>query len=180
VPHRASVGIELRPLGRDGFTLAGLYHYSSGLPFTAGFPRGADLNGDGSETNDPAYVDDGIVDVTDLFSGWSCLQTQVGSFVRRNSCRDPSVGILNVRAGIGPVRLAGYPIELWVEVLNVMDVYLAARDHALFVVDQSTPLVSDPATGEVTVPLLVNDNFGKPVAYTGSGRAMRFGLRVNY
>jgi len=179
-PHSASVGIELTPLGRDGFTLAGLYRYSSGLPFTPGFPRGVDINGDGSESNDPAYLDDGIAGVSELFTEWPCLQTQVGSFAERNSCRDPSVGIINVRAGIGPVRLAGYPIELWVEVLNVMDVNLAVRDHALFVVDPSAPLVSDPATGEVTVPLLINENFGKPLAYRGSGRAMRFGLRVNY
>jgi hypothetical protein len=180
VPHRASVGIELRPLGRDAFTIAAMYQYASGLPFSPGFPRGADINGDGSESNDPAFIDDGIAGVTGLFADWPCLQTQVGSFAERNSCRDPGMSTLNLRVGIGPARLAGYPIELWVEMLNVTDANLAVRDHALFVVDQSMPLGSDPATGEVTVPLLINENFGEPVAYRGSGRAMRFGLRVNY
>jgi hypothetical protein len=180
VPHRVSVGIELRPLGRDGLTVAGLFHYASGLPFTPGFPRGVDINGDGSESNDPAYIDDGIPGVTELFTEWPCLQTQAGSFAERNSCRDPGISTLNLRAGIGPVRLAGYPIELWVEMLNVTDANLAVRDHAIVVVDQSAPLVRDPATGDVTMPLLINENFGKPVAYGGSGRAMRFGLRVNY
>jgi hypothetical protein len=180
VPHRASLGVEVRPLGRDGLSLAALYQYASGLPFTPGLPRGVDINGDGSESNDPAYVDDRIDGVTALFTDWSCLQTQVGSFAERNSCRDPALSTLNLRVGIGPIRLAGYPIELWVEMLNVTDANLAVRDHALVVVDSGAPLVSDPVTADVAVPLLVNEKFGQPLAYRGSGRAVRFGLRVNY
>jgi hypothetical protein len=162
VPHRAALGVELRPLGRDGLTLAGLYRYSSGLPFTPGFPRGADLNGDGSESNDPAFIDDGITGVTALLADWDCLRP--GGFAERNGCRDPALSML----------------EVWVEMLNVTDAALVVRDHALYVVDPNASLVRDPATGTVTVPLLLNDNFGKPVAYRGSGRSLRFGLRVNY
>jgi hypothetical protein len=104
----------------------------------------------------------------------------VGSFAERNVCRDPGVATVNLRLGLGPYTLAGYPIELWVEALNVTDTELAIRDHALYLVDPGTALVKDPAAGTVTVPLLANDNFGKPLAQRGTGRALRFGLRVNY
>jgi hypothetical protein len=88
--------------------------------------------------------------------------------------------MLDLRVGLGPVTLAGYPFEFWIEMLNVTDAALVVRDHALYLVDPNASLVRDPATGTVTVPLLLNDNFGKPVAYRGSGRSLRFGLRVNY
>ncbi len=175
-PHRAALGIELRPLGRDGLTLAALYRYSSGLPFTPGFPRGVDANGDGSDSNDPAFVDEGIDGVSALLSEYPCLQ--LGRFSERNACRDPGLSTLNLRVGLGPIVLAGYPIELWGEMLNVTDAELVVRDHALYVVVPNAPLTRD--AGTVTVPLRVNENFGEPIAYRGSGRSLRFGLRVNY
>ena len=60
------------------------------------------------------------------------------------------------------------------------DTELAIRDHALYLVDASGALVSDPVAGAVTVPLVANENFGEPLAQRGTGRALRFGLRVNY
>ncbi len=176
VPHRAALGIEVRPLGRDGLTVAALYRFSSGLPYTTGFPRGVDANGDGSDSNDPAFVDAAIDGVTALASEYPCLQ--LGRFSERNACRDPGLSTLNLRVGLGPIILAGYPLELWVEMLNLTDAELVVRDHALYVVDPNAPLARD--AGTVTVPLRVNENFGEPVAYRGSGRSLRFGLRVNY
>jgi hypothetical protein len=82
--------------------------------------------------------------------------------------------------GLGPIRLAGYPLEVWVEMLNVTDAALVVRDHALYVVDANASLTRDPGTGTVTIPLILNEHFGEPVAYRGSGRSLRFGLRVNY
>lgn len=178
MPHRAAVGVEIQPLGRDALTLAALYRYASGRPFTPGFPRGVDINGDGSDGNDPAFVDGDIPGVTEMASRYPCLQ--VGQFAERNACRDPGLSTIDLRLGIGPVRMGGYPVELWVEALNVTDAELVVRDHALFLVDAASPLTRDPTAGTVTVPLVVNENFGEPVAYRGSGRSVRFGLRVNY
>jgi len=62
----------------------------------------------------------------------------------------------------------------------VTDAQLVTRDHALFVVDPAVALTADPVSGQVTVPLLLNENFGEPLSYRGYGRAVRFGLRVNY
>jgi hypothetical protein len=50
----------------------------------------------------------------------------------------------------------------------------------LYLVDPAAPLVTDPATGRVTVPLVVNGNFGGPLAYRTTGRLVRLGLRVGY
>ena len=180
VPHRLAVGIELLPLGRAGVSLAALIRYRSGLPYTPGFRYGVDVNGDGSPNNDPAFVDGQIAGVDAILTAEQCLRGQVGSFAERNVCRDPGVATVNLRLGLGPYTLAGYPIELWVEALNVTDTELAVRDHALYLVERNTALVKDPVAGTVTVPLVANDDFGKPLAQRGTGRALRFGLRVNY
>ncbi|MDH3290761.1 MAG: TonB-dependent receptor [Gemmatimonadota bacterium] len=180
VPHRAAVGVELRPIGRDGFTLAALYRYRSGLPFTPGFPNGVDANGDGSASNDPAFVNDAFPGLSDLYAGWDCLRIRADQFAARNACRDPAVSTLDLRIGLGPFWLGGYPFELWTEVLNVTDAQLVSRDHALFLVDPAAALTTDPVSGQVAVPLLLNENFGEPLSYRGNGRAVRFGLRVNY
>lgn len=180
VPHRADVGVELWPLGHHGLSVAVRYAVRSGRPFTPGFRPGVDANGDGSATNDAAFVDDRLPGMEVLLGQWACLSPQVGRFAERNSCREPAVEALGLRVGLGPARLAGRPVELWIEALNVTDEPFALRDHALYLVDPSVPLTTNPATGDVTVPLVVNQNFGRPLAYRAAGRFMRFGLRVGY
>ena len=180
VPHRVAVGAEIQPLGRAGFSVAALFRYQSGRPFTPGFRYGVDINGDGSSGNDPAFVDDGIDGIPEIIARWPCLRSQVGRFAERNACRQPGTNSLDLRVGLGPIRIASYPIELWIEALNVTETDAAIHDNALYLVDPNTPLTQDAQTGQVTVPLLANDNFGNPVAYRGRGRSWRFGLRVNY
>lgn len=180
VPHRAAVGVELWPLGRHGLSVGIRYGVRSGRPFTPGFRPGVDVNGDGSTTNDPAFVDDGLPGMEVLLGQWGCLLPQAGRFAERNSCREPAVETLDLRVGLGPARLAGLPVELWIEALNVTDEPLVVRDHALYLVDAGVPLTTNPVTGDVTVPLVVNDNFGRPLAYRAAGRFVRFGLRVGY
>ena len=176
IPHRAVFGAEadLR-FARIG----GFFRYESGLPFTPGFRDGVDANGDGSWRNDPAYVDDQVTGVGDLFGTWDCLRTQVGRFAERNSCRGPARKSLDLRFALGPFRL-GYPVEIVIDALNVLDAENADVDRALYLVDRSGALVKDPATGTVTVPLLANPDFGRAVRRYGSGRFLRIGLRVNY
>jgi Carboxypeptidase regulatory-like domain len=176
VPHRLVFGAEL---GFSAFRLAGFYGFRSGRPFTPGFRDGVDANGDGSWRNDPAYVDDNVAGVTDLFTNWDCLRTQVGAFAARNSCRGPTQQTLDLRLVIGPFHV-GYPLELVVDGMNLLDTEFADVDRALYLVDPTGSLSQDPATGVVTVPLVVNPDFGKPVHRYGSGRYLRIGLRLNY
>jgi hypothetical protein len=179
VPHRLAVGLELAPLGPRGFSLAALYRYRSGLPFTPGFAPGLDVNGDGS-ANDPAYVDDALPGMADVLAAWPCLRSQVGRFSERNACRDRDHRSLDLRLGLGPVTMGGHPVEIWIEATNLLEPEEAIRDRALYLVDAAAPLVTDPATGRVTVPLAVNPRFGMPIGYRGTGRTLWFGLRVGY
>ncbi len=96
VPHRVVLGAEL-DFGLVRF--AGFYRFQSGAPFTPGFRPGVDANGDGAFANDPAFVDDQIPGVTDLFASWDCLREQVGRFAERNACRGPGVHTVDVRCG---------------------------------------------------------------------------------
>ncbi len=176
-PHRLAVGGEL-DFGAIG--LAAFYRYESGLPFTPGFRHGVDANGDGSFSNDPAYVDDQIAGLAALFGSWDCLRSQAGSFADRNACRGPDVQTLDARLTVQPVTLGSFPVELVIDGLNLLDAEMAVLDRALYLVDPGGDLQVDPATGDVTVPLMVNEDFGKPIARRGMGRAVRIGLRVNY
>jgi len=176
VPHRFVLGAEL---DFGAARLAGFYSYRSGYPFTPGFRDGVDANADGSWRNDPAFVDDQVAGVPDLFAAWPCLQEQVGRFADRNACRGPTVQRLDLRLVLGPFRL-GYPLELVVDALNVLDAEYADVDRALYLVDPAAGLATDPVTGIATVPLVANPDFGKVIRRFGSGRALRLGIRVNY
>lgn len=180
VPHRFVVAAELRPLGRPGFSVAGFYRYESGRPFTPGFPAGVDVNGDGTAGNDPAFVDTGIPGVSDLVATWNCLGLNVGRFVERNACRGDAESSLDLRAVIGPVRIADYPVELYVDALNVLDADRPVLDRALYRIDPAGTITVDPATGAQVLPLVANPEFGTPLAFRGTGRALRIGMRVNY
>lgn len=175
IPNRLAVGAELN---FGALKVSGVYSYHSGTPFTPGFPPGVDVNGDGSWSNDPAYVDDQIKGVSGLFGSWNCLRTQVGRFVGRNSCRAPGVTNLDLRFVLGPLRV-GYPVEVVVDALHLVEPDLASVDRALYLVDATQGLTTDPKTGAVNIPLVINPHFGKPIARTGIGRTLRIGLRVN-
>ena len=180
IPHRLELGAEIWPLGRRGVSVGVRYGLRSGLPFTPGFRPGVDANGDGSRTNDPAFVDDALPGMDALIAQWSCLVPQVGRFAERNSCREPFVSSLDLRIGFGPGWVRGFPVELWVEALNVTDEAFAIRDHALQLVNAGAALTTNPATGDVSVPLLANDHFGQPLAYRIAGRFLRLQVRVGY
>jgi hypothetical protein len=177
VPHRVTLGTEF---GFRGIRLAAFLRGQSGLPFTPGFPYGQDMNGEGSFRNDPAFVDDQVEGVSDLLSQWDCLRGQIGQFADRNSCRSDWTNILDLRLTISTIRLGSHPVEIVVDGLNLLDTDLAQPDAALLLLDPTTPVSRNPATGVVTVPLIANPNFGKPVTRYSSGRAIRLGVHVNY
>jgi hypothetical protein len=180
VPRRIVFGTELN---LSAFRLAAFFGVRSGRPFTPGFRDGVDANGDGSWRNDPAFVDDAVAGVPELFSEWDCLRSQDGTFAERNSCRGPSLRTLDLRLAVGPFHLGigpGFPVEIVLDAMNLLDTEYADVDRALYLVDPAGTLTTDPATGTVTVPLVANQDFGTPVRRYGRGRYLRIGIRVNY
>lgn len=177
VPHVVTLGAEF-DLGL--LRLGAFYRTQSGLPFTPGFRYGQDMNGEGSFTNDPAFVDNQIAGVAELMSQWSCLEQQVAQFAERNSCRGPMINTLDLRLTLNTIRIVGNPIELVVDGLNLLDSGMDQLDGALFLIDPNGTTTIDPVTGTVDVPLIVNPNFGKPFVRYSTGRAVRLGARVNY
>jgi len=180
IPHNLSAGLAL-PISRGfGPRLGVLYRYHSGYPFTPGFRDGVDLNGDGSGRNDPAYVDQSIPGTTSLYGAWPCLQQQAGQLAGRNSCREPGVHALDVRLSMAPFRSSSFAAELVIDALNLVESDVAVRDRALYLVDPARTLATNATTGVVTVPLLVNPNFGQPLIRRTTGRTLRVGLRISH
>ena len=176
VPHRVTAGVELDLLL---LRIAGFYRFRSGVPFTPGFRGGVDVNGDGAFGNDPAFVDDRVAGVSELFGKWDCLRGQVGRFAARNACRGPGVQTLDVRIAV-PLQLLGSPVQMVVDGLNLLDSDIPILDHALFLVDRDATLSTDPATGRVSLPLVTNPNFGRKVGRRTTGRRLRVGVRIGY
>ena len=179
VPHRATVAAEWKFPGSLDFRIGALYRYDSGLPFTPGFARGVDANGDGSGENDPAYVDDAIPGIDSLLTAWECLQTQVGQFAERNSCREPAQHALDVRVTLG-LSLGRIPVALVIDAINLIEPDAGLRDRALYLVDRTGTVTTNPVTAVTTVPLVANPAFGSVVARTSPGRTLRAGLRITY
>jgi hypothetical protein len=177
-PRRVVLGLELN---LPAFRLAAFLGARSGRPFTPGFRDGVDANADGSWHNDPAFIDNQVPGFSELAAEWDCLRTQAGTFAERNSCRGPSLRTLDLRLALGPFRLGpGLPIEVVLDAMNLLDAEYADVDRALYLVDPTATLTTDPASGTVTVPLVVNQDFGTPVRRYGAGRYLRIGIRVNY
>lgn len=180
LPHRLAAGLELRLPDERAPRLAAVYRFRSGYPFTPGFRDGVDVNGDGSGRNDPAFVDESVSGVGELVSRWGCLRGEVGRFAERNSCRAPGVHALDLRLGLRLVSSPGVSAELFAEGLNLVESEAGETDRGLFLIDPSGGLVEDPARGVVTLPLVANPDFGRPLGRLGTGRTLRVGLQVTF
>ncbi|MGH7504790.1 MAG: hypothetical protein ACRELX_04035, partial [Longimicrobiales bacterium] len=180
VPHRASVGVELKVPGQFGPRIAALYRYQSGYPFTPGFRDGVDINGDGSGRNDPAFIDDGIAGTAELVSEWSCLRDGIDGFVERNACRGPDYQALDARLSLEFVRTDRYTGQLVVDGLDLLASEIGVLDRAVYLVDPAVDLATAPAGRVVTVPLVANPNFGELLTRYAPQRQLRIGLRVSY
>ena len=167
-------------LAHPRLRLAGLLRYQSGLPFTPGFRDGVDANGDGSWSNDPAFVSDTVSGAADVLSQWSCVQQQVGKFAARNSCRGPAMMSVDARAVLHLFTVGGAPADLVVDGINLVATNRGVVDRALYLVDPTQSLTTNAATGVVTVPLVANPNFGKLLAKRVPAVMVRAGLRVNF
>ena len=172
IPHRVAAGLSVR---YSAVTLTGTYRFRSAYPFTAGYRVGVDGNGDGSASNDVAFVPDDP-EVLDL--DWRCLKRALERFVERNSCRGQGVHALDVRLGLTLFRFRGRRLELVVEGFNLLESAVGLRDTALLLVDGSRQVSVDPSTGEVDVPVTVNPGFGSILTSTSVGKMLRIGFRL--
>jgi hypothetical protein len=178
VPHRVSVGAELRLPGRLGVRIATLYRRRSGLPYTPGFAPGVDVNGDGA-SNDPAFVVDTIPGMTALLAEHECLRAQLGRMAERNACRAPGVSQLDVRLRLTlPIGPTG--AELTVDGLNLLDPETGPVNRALYLVDRTGAITTDAAAGRVIIPLVANPAFGRTLSSRRSGALWRVGVAVSF
>jgi hypothetical protein len=172
VPHRLVVGVTARV---DNLLVSGLYRFRSGTPFTPRYRMGVDANGDGSHRNDVAFVP---TDLSALSEGWSCLSDQGGAFASRNSCRGPSSHTVNIRVRYNFAQLVGQPASITVDGLNLIETSGGIIDDALLLVDPDGTITTSPDGGTVTIPTLVNANFGEVLYPTSRGRMLRVGVRI--
>ncbi len=177
VPQRASLGAEFRFGGARGLKLVTLFQYRSGYPFTPGFRQGVDINGDGSASNDVAYVMDTLPGAATVISANSCLRGQIGRFAERNSCRDPASTWLDLRLAFPLSSLSRYGAEVTLDGLGLLATGTDVYDHALYLVDPAVPLVTTPG-GVTRVPLVGNANFGKALISRKPNASFRLGIRM--
>jgi hypothetical protein len=180
VPHRAAVGVELRVPGRFGPQISALYRHQSGYPFTPGFRPGVDANGDGAFGNDPAFIDNSVAGTGELVAQWSCLSDNVAGFVVRNACRGPAVKALDGRVSISVASTEQLRAHVVVDVLNAFASDDIIADKAVYLVDPARALNVSSNGRNVTVPLMVNPNFGQPLVRFTPERLVRIGLRVSW
>jgi hypothetical protein len=177
VPHRLSTALVLE--AAPGLRLAGVYRFQSGRPFTPGFHTGVDADASGGGA-DPAFVDPALPGMSDLLAAWDCLADSENEFAARNSCRGDPVHALDLGVSFRLFRFGGASTSIAVDAFNVLETEYAVPDAALYLVDPAAPLVVDVPARTVTVPLLVNPNFGAPLVRPHTGRRIRLGILLNW
>jgi hypothetical protein len=176
-PHRLAAGVALL-LGPA--RIAGTYRLESGAPFTPAFRPGVDVNADGSDTNDPAFIADDIDGMDAVLSAWPCVRESLNTFAERNACRAAATSALDLSAGVTLGMLSGLRAALSIDALDVLDSWRARPDAALYLIDPVADLVIDEAGRTVALPLIVNDSFGEEAASRKPGRKLRIGISLTW
>jgi hypothetical protein len=179
VPHRFTFGAELKVPGTFGPRVAALYRVQSGYPFTPGFRDGVDVNADGA-SNDPAFIDNTIPGAAELVAAWPCLQSQIGRFAERNSCRGPKLHGLDARLGVDIIQSERYTAQIILDALNLLSSDAGVVDRAVYLIDPAANLNVDPNAGRIGIPLIVNPEFGQLRTRYSAQRSIRLGVRVSY
>jgi hypothetical protein len=180
VPHRLSLGAELRLSGRFAPSIAALFRQRSGDPYTPGFRAGVDMNGDGLSRNDPAFIDSSVPGAAEVISAHDCLRSNSGRFAERNACRAPDVRALDARVSFALFRNESYSAHVVLDGLNLIGSETGVIDRAVYLVDPARDLVRDAVNGTVTVPFIANPDFGEFLVRFKPERMIRLGLRVSY
>lgn len=173
VPHRAVVRLTWRAPG-DAVSVGARLRVRSGLPFTAGFPRGTDVNGDGSSGNDPVAVAS-VPGLSALLGEAGCEVGDDG-FAPRNGCREKAAHALDAQASFR-LPFAGRGVRLTVDAFNLASSAVGIIDRAAVLVDPDGSIGTD-AAGRTVLPLILNDDFGRLLVRRNDPRTLRIGLRV--
>jgi hypothetical protein len=178
IPHRGLVAVAIR--GPIGVRLGGIYRLQSGLPFTPGFRPGVDANADGSAVNDPAFVDESLPGVSDLIGSNPCLRSSAGAFVKRNSCRGPMTHAIDLSVSVPLFQTSDGEAAVTLDAFDVLESGREIPDAALYLIDPTANLVTDPESRTVTLPLVANPEFGETRARRKSARRIRLGFSFNW
>jgi hypothetical protein len=180
VPHRLVLGAEIKVPGQYGPRVGGLYRFQSGYPFTPGFRDGVDVNGDGSGRNDPAFIDPDIPGTSDLLAAWPCLDEQRAAFAQRNSCRGPNLSSLDARLSLDVVQSDRYSAQFVIDGLNLLASNAGDVDRAVYLIDPAASLGGNQTAGNVSIPYIINPEFGQVRTRYAPQRMLRLGVRVSY
>jgi hypothetical protein len=154
----------------EGIQVSGIYRAQSGNPFTPIVD--GDMNGDGYDENDRAFLPDpnnvtgiqfesadDLAAYQEIVASESCIADQVGGFAKRNSCRNPWWHRVDLRLNV-PIRVTGTQrLELVADFFNLLDLFgwdagaFNFKSRDLFEAEGF-----DPATGEPIVS--VDTRFG--------------------
>ena len=178
VPHRAALAGEYKVGDKTPISVGARWRYRSGLPFTPGFRQGVDVNGDGAGGNDPAYLDAAITGLSSALSAAGC-SGGTNVFAERNSCREDAAHSLDLRFSVGLPLVAqdGSRLSVVLDAFNVVSSAVGLVDRALVLVDPNGALTTD-GQGNVTLPLVVNPNFGNIQSRRNDPRLFRIGVRM--
>lgn len=175
IPHRVALQARYTTPGTNPITIGARWRYRSGLPFTPGYRRGVDANGDGGTGNDPVALG-AVTGLSGVLSGAGCSAGS-GGFAVRNSCREDAVQALDLHAAIGLPFGGARRVVLTVDAFNIVATETGIIDRAAVLVDPAGSITLN-AAGRTVLPLVVNDNFGGLLARRGDPRTLRVGLRV--
>jgi hypothetical protein len=160
--------------GVGPMALSAAYRFRSGVPFTPRYRAGVDANGDGSVRNDVAFVDATLA--SPLLAEWPCLSDAVGAFAERNSCRGPAAHALDVSMRVRLGRVMGREASLVLDGFDVIEPEGGVLDDALLLVDPTGSITTAGST--VTVPVVMNPDFGRVLYPSSRGRMIRIGFRI--
>lgn len=190
-PHQVVLsGVAELPWG--GIMLSGIYRGQSGLPYTPTVD--GDVNGDGEDDNDRAFIGspaqmnfDSPEDASTyqgLLNSFECLSDQVGQIATRNSCRNPWINRLDARLTLPFETGRGQRIELIADLFNVLNLLNSDWGQVLQAGVLGQPLLEvedfDILTQEFTYS--VRGGFGEenPFGFVPRQWQLQLGARVEY
>lgn len=173
IPSRLTAGVAWQA-PNDLFSFAARFRMRSGLPFTAGYPLGTDVNGDGSSANDPVALD-AVAGLESALGAFNC-ESAGNKFAVRNGCRGEAVRALDLQASVR-LPIASRQVRLTVAAFNLATTETGFVDHAAVLVDPDGAIGFD-AKGREVLPLMLNPNFGSIRVRRNDPRTIRIGLRV--
>jgi hypothetical protein len=180
-PHHVRASGSLRLPGIPGITLGGVYSGKSGRPFT---PTVRDLLGADPTALvglHPITIPEALVGLTAPLEGaWPCLRDLRGGGLQRNTCRAGSVHVLDTRVTVSLPAPAGQNWHLSLDVYNLLDAGDEIPDGALFLVDGAGSVSEDPGSDRITLPVVLNPDFGQPLFRSSPGRHLRVGLTMRF